>query len=90
MANQPLLTTRTLEAVQRLQNLFARQSADRVIDLEEQRAIRRELAIVEGEARHADNCGRYAMAVLRGVQTVAYLDTLHLRADLAPEPLDAA
>jgi hypothetical protein len=90
VAKQPLLTTRTLEAVQRLQNLFAQTAGDRVIDLDEQRAIRRELAIVEGEARHADNCGRYAMAVLRGVETVAYLDGLHLSANLAPEPLDAA
>ena len=90
MAKQPLLTTRTLAAVQRLQNLFAASAGDRVIDLDEQRAIRRELSIVEGEARHADNCGRYALAILRGVETVAYLDGLHLAANLAPEPLDAA
>jgi len=90
MASQPLLTTRTLEAVQRLQNLFARTSVDKVIDLSEQRAIRRELAIVEGEARHADNCGRYAMALMKGVETVAYLETLRLRAGVESEPLDAA
>lgn len=91
MAMRPLHTTLAVHAVQRAEATVVKAIADGVIDLCEQRAIRRVLSEAEGIARHADNCGRFAMAVMRDTNDVVYLETLRMKAG-APEfePLDAA
>ena len=90
MANQPLLSTRALEAIQRAEQTVLRAMRDHVIDLHEYAAIRRDLSEAEGAARHADNCGRFAMAVLRDVSTPQYINTLAAKAGYSEFAPDAA
>jgi len=89
MAMRPLQTTLAVQAVQRAELTVVQAIADGVIDLRERQAIQRVLSEAEGFARHADNCGRFAMAVLRDTNDVQYIDTLRMKAGF-PDPLEAA
>lgn len=91
MAYKPLLSSEALELVQRAEQIVLRAMRDNVIDLHEHQAIRRALSDAEGAARHADNCGRFAMAVLRDASKPQYINTLAAKAGYSEfEPLDAA